>query len=267
MNELNQAKKVVNDKRGEGKIILGSQTPNSLYIPTEIFLLDRATLGGPHDGRGTMIYGVEGSGKSTLGYRIMAGCQRKYAGSHVVLLDLEHMFERQWFEKCGGDPERLELIQPDFAEEGIDMAISLIDSKEVSGFMIDSIASLVPKKMDERSVEDYGTGERARLAGLLCSKILNSWSRERERGHRCTVVMVNQYRDDIGKMVGDPRKLPGGWQVNYFCKTRIQMKSRKKFINAKGEINDSNSGTPHHNLHTFEIRLNVVAPIVNQVSR
>lgn len=248
MSELEQVRQDIRKQRGEDKVMKGSDPPNTCYIPTGIFMLDLAMLGGLPDGRGTMIYGVESSGKSTVGYLSLISAQRKYPESVVVLLDFEHMYEEQWFTTLGGDPDRLELIQPEFGEEGIDIAMAYIDAEEVSALMVDSIASIVPKKMDERSVEDYGTGERARLAGLMCSKILNSWGRERKRGHKCTVIMINQYRDDIGKMMGDPRKLPGGWQVNYFCKTRFQMKCAKK----AGE--DSRGiKIPDHNLHTFRM--------------
>ena len=243
--EIEAVRNQIASDRGENKLIRGDELPNACFLPTGIFILDLMMLGGFHDGRAALIYGVEGSGKSTLGYMGLAAAQRKYPESHVVLLDFEHMYEKQWFEKCGGDPSRLELIQPEFGEEGIDMAMAFLDAEETSALMVDSVATIVPKKMDDRSVEDYGTGERARLAGLMCNKILTSWSRERARGHRCSVFLINQYRDDIGKMMGDPRKLPGGWQINYFAKTRLQMKNRRK----DGE-NARGMKIPDHNLHT-----------------
>jgi len=250
-SELDEVRRQLNKDADDPRVIKGSEYPNSVYLPTGVFLLDLALLGGFHDGRATMLYGVEGSGKSTLGYLTLIAAQKKYPGSRQVLLDLEHMWEANWFRKLGGDPDRIELLQPRFAEEGLDDLIRFLGVDVISAVMVDSVATIVPKAKAERSSEDFGVGERARLAGDLCEKILCSWSEERNRGHRCTVVLINQYRDDIGKSIGDPRKLPGGWQINYFAKTRVQMRNRKHVCNDKGEMGKGN--IPHHNLHSFKL--------------
>jgi protein RecA len=247
-SELDRRREQIVSQRGEGKVRRGSEMPSMTYIPTGVFLVDLALLGGFPDGRATLLYGVESSGKTTLALYGAAQAQRKYPGSVVVWCDTEHSWDPVWARLCGVDVDRVELIQPDFGEEAVDLVVGYLDVAEVCMVVFDSIACIIPKGQTERSAEDFGVGERARLAGILCSNILASWSRERERGHRLSVILINQYRDDIGKSYGDPRKLPGGWQVNYFARTRIQMKCHK----VEGE---SARGVkiPDHNEHSFHL--------------
>ena len=137
MSEIDQVRKEIKKERGDGKVMSKGKYPKVTYIPTGIFLLDFALLGGFQDGKAHLIYGVEGSGKSMVAYLALIGCQKKYPKSTVVILDLEHMYDKVWFEQLGGDPNRVEVIQPDFAEEGVDMMIAYMYAKEVSGVLVD----------------------------------------------------------------------------------------------------------------------------------
>jgi recombination protein RecA len=247
-SELERLRSTIVSERGEGKVRLGSQLAPICCIPTGVFLIDLALLGGFPDGKGTIIYGVESSGKTTLSLFAAAQAQRKYPDSVVVWCDTEHSWDPVWATLCGVDVDRVELLQPDFGEEAVDLVTGYLDVDQVCMVVFDSIACIIPKKQGERSAEDSGVGERARLAGILCSNILTSWSRERERGHKVSVILINQYRDDIGKSYGDPRKLPGGWQANYFARCRVQMKCHK----IEGETSRGVKVTDH-NEHSFAL--------------
>jgi len=236
-------------ERGEGRFHLANTLPHTKYIPTGVFLIDFALLGGFADGRAGLIYGVEGSSKSTLWLLTCAQFHKKYSDKHAILADVEHMFDRNWAEIVGVDLERLRLLQPDHGQEAADMVIAYMSAIEVGLVGIDTLASLVPMQIDERSVEDYGVGERAKIIGDFCAKALNTWSRERRRDHDVTVLNVNQFRDKKNAAkFEDPKKPPGGWQANYFPKIKIQMKQRK-IAPDRGP----NKGIPIHNLCTFRI--------------
>lgn len=246
LSEIDSVRQAITSERGKGKFHAGNKHPHINYIPTGVFLLDLALLGGIPDGRASLVYGVESSGKSTLLYMTVGQFHKKYPMKTAVLGDVEHMYDPPWAEKMGVDLARLELIDPDHGQEAVDLVIAYMAALEVGFSAIDSLASLVPMQLDERSTEDFGRGERAKIIGDYCSKVLNLWSREGKRGHNVTVMNVNQYRDKMNaSKFEDPRKLPGGWQSNYFPRVKIQMKMRK--ITPKG------STEADHNLHTFRI--------------
>lgn len=246
LSELEGVRQAITKDRGAGKFHAGNLHPHINYIPTGVFLLDLGLLGGIPDGRASLVYGVESSGKSSLLYMTMGQFHKKYPEQTAVLGDVEHMFEAPWAEKLGVDLPRLELIDPDHGQEAVDLVLAYMAAEEVGFSSIDTLASLVPMQLEERSVEDYGRGERAKIIGDYCSKVLNLWTREGRRNHNVTVFNVNQYRDKMNaSQFEDPRKLPGGWQSNYFPRVKIQMKMRK--ITPKG------ASEADHNLHTFRI--------------
>lgn len=236
-------------ERGEGRFHLANTLPHTKYIPTGVFLLDYALLGGWADGRAGLLYGVDGSSKSTMWLMTCAQFHKKYPKKHAVLADVEHMFDPSWAEIVGVDLHRLRILQPDHGQEAADMIIAYMSAIEVGLVGIDTLASLVPMQIDDRSVEDYGVGERAKIIGDFCAKALNTWSRERRRDHDVTVLNVNQFRDKMNaSKFEDPKKLPGGWQANYFPKIKVQMKQRK-IAPDRGP----KKGIPIHNLCTFRI--------------
>lgn len=246
LSELESVRQAIIKERGAGKFHSGDKHPHINYIPTGVFLLDLALLGGIPDGRASLVYGVESSGKSNLLYLTMGQFQKKYPNQTAVLGDVEHMLEGPWAEKLGVVLSRMELVDPDHGQEAVDLVLAYMAAEEVGFAAIDSLASLVPMQLDDRSVEDYGMGERAKIIGDYCSKVLNLWTRESRRGHSITVFNVNQYRDKMNaSKFEDPRRLPGGWQSNYFPRVKIQMKMRK--IIPKGATQAD------HNLHTFRI--------------
>jgi RecA/RadA recombinase len=233
-------------ERGEGRFHLANTLPHTRYIPTGVFLIDFALVGGWAEGRAGLIYGVESSSKSTLWMLTCAQFHKKYKTKQAVLADVEHMFDRQWAGMLDVDLNRLRLLQPDHGQEAADMVIAYMSAIEVGLVGIDTLASLVPKQLNDRSVEDFGVGERAKIIGDFCAKALNTWSVERRRDHDVTVLNVNQFRDKMNaSKFEDPKKLPGGWQANYFPKIKIQMKQRK-IVPQGGKI-------PIHNLCTFRI--------------
>ena len=179
-----------------------------------------------------MIYGPEGCGKSTTLYLTIAQAQKKYPDKIAYLCDPEQNYDVAWATSCGVDPNRLEVHQPESCEEAVDLVEAFSYVVDVSFIGMDSIAALFTKAEVEESVEDKHVAERARLLSVLYSKLLGSWSKERKRGHRVTCLFLNQFREKIGVMFGDPRTLPGGKAINYyFPRLKIELlKQKKKYI-------------------------------------
>lgn len=195
-------------------------------IPTNIFMLDFALLGGIPHNRVTHIVGERSAGKSTLSDKISAGAQRQFPDSQIVKLDIEGTHDTTWSEKLGVDSERLLVVTPETGEHAVDMVDALAGSKEVSLVIVDSIAALVPMREVEASAEDALVGEQARLVGRMIRKITACLIKERMRGHHITMVLLNQFRSKIGGY-GDPRTLPGGRALEFCATLQLIMKNKE----------------------------------------
>lgn len=250
--ELSALLKDIEEKRGEGIVYPASKLPNTKYLDTGIFVLDYLLFGGIPEGRTTMIYGNEGSGKSSMAASIVSSFQRKHGKdphSHTaVWIDAESMFDPWWHNRLGVDCDKMLLVQPRTGQEGVDIVDAMMRTKEVGLIVIDSIPSLVPAAIIDRSAEDVTVAELARLVGTMCSKITAAWNDERRRGHVPTVIMINQWRNKIGVMFGDPRSLPGGKQINYHATCKIDIK-KKENVPTKGDY----KGMVVANEHDFKI--------------
>ena len=225
MSELDAVCAEINKVKGAGVIRPAGQMVAANHIPTGCFLLDLALLGGIADGFTTMIYGLESSGKTTLCKKVVGNYQRKYEDKKVVWVDPEGMFDKDWAIQLGVDPDRLVYSSPENGEEAVDIIASVMSAWETGLVVLDSIPAMVPMNVVEKSAEDNTMAELARLMGKYCSKILVSQAKERRRGHRVTVININQFRSKVGLVFGDPRTLPGGRQINHIPTTKIEIKN------------------------------------------
>lgn len=234
--------------RGEKIILPANVIPPACCIPTGAFTLDFALMGGVPEGFATMIYGLESSGKTTMTLKMVASFQRKHPEKLAVWVDTESMFDPEWALKLGCDLSRLHIVHPATGEEAVDLMAAAMEPIEVGMVIMDSIPGCVPKAIVDRSAEDQTMAVLARLMGIFCSKILTAWGKERRRGHRVTVITINQFRSKVGLVFGDPRTLPGGRQINHLPSTKIEIKNSEVMGedgvgNEVVEIND----------HTFKI--------------
>lgn len=235
----------VTKERGTGIIHTANKIPLACHSPTGAFILDFATLGGIPEGFGFMYFGLQSSGKTTMMLKAVAGMQRKYPDKIVVWCDPESLFDPEWASILGCDLDRLEVIQPDTGEETVDILTAAMEALEVSMVVLDSVPACVPKAVIDRSAEDDTMASLARLMGKCCSKILMAWAKERRRGHRVTVGIINQIRSKVGFVLGNPETRPGGRQINHLPALIIKLGNKEiKGTDAQGlEVVDTNDHT------------------------
>lgn len=215
----------ITQERGEGVVYNAIDIPAACHIPTGAFTLDFGLLGGIAEGNCTMFVGKESSGKTTMTMKAVAGYQKKHPTKIVVWVDTEILFDRDWAKVQGCDLRRLKLIQPATGEEAVDLISAAMGAIEVGMVVLDSVPGCVPKAVDDRSAEDKTRGALAALMGILCSKALLSWSAERKRNHRVTLILINQYRAGMD-MYGPAQTSPGGRQINHLPTTKIEIKNK-----------------------------------------
>ena len=249
MAKLSEAMSAMRKLHGEGVAIKGSEKPQQEYIPTGIFLLDFATLGGIPRHQATEIYGWEGAGKSWLLLRMLGMAQRLFPEETAVLIDLERVYDPVWGEAQGIDNEKLMLIRPPNGEAACDIIDALVESDDVSLIGLDSLPNLIPKGVDERSVADVQPAAEARLIGRFLSKINNTYGKAAISNTKApALIVINQWRMKIGVMHGDPRTRPGGMRVRYAVALSLEI--MKKEVEGRDSLDHS---TVSHNEHSFKI--------------
>ena len=179
-------------------------------IPTGSLTLDMALgVGGIPKGRVTEIYGTESAGKSTLAIHIMAETQ--IAGGTAAYIDVEHALDPQYAGNCGLDLESLLIAQPDSAEQALDITEQVVRRGAIDTVIIDSVAALVPRAEVEGDMGDTHVGLQARLMSQALRKLTGTVSRS-----NTTVLFVNQIREKIGLMFGNPETTPGGRALKFY---------------------------------------------------
>ena len=206
---------------GRGSIMrLGADTPREpvLAIPTGAINLDAATgIGGVPRGRITEIYGPESSGKTTLTLHLAANVQR--AGGVAAYVDAEHALDVDYARKLGVDVEGLLVSQPDTGEQALEIVEILVRSGAVDLVVIDSVAALVPKAEIEGDMGDSHVGLQARLMSQALRKLAGAINRS-----RCAVVFINQLREKIGVMFGNPETTTGGKALKFYASLRLDIR-------------------------------------------
>lgn len=207
-----------------------SDTVECNRIPTGCFMLDFALLGGFPQGYITMIYGLESCGKTTACLKGIAEFQKKHPDKVVGWIDAEGMFDSEWAERLGVDVNRMVVATPDYGEQGVDILDEWMGVKSIGLIVVDSLPSLVPMKMLEKSAEDDLMAAHPRLMGKMCSKITSNNQKERREGHWVSIWNINQFRSKVGFVLGNPMTLPGGRQINHIPSTKLWLKLRKEHM-------------------------------------
>jgi len=206
---------------GKGSIMrMGADSPREriAVIPTGAINLDAAIgVGGIPRGRISEIYGPESSGKTTLCLHLVANVQK--AGGVAAYVDAEHALDVEYARKLGVDVENLLVSQPDTGEQALEIVEILVRSGAVDIIVIDSVAALVPKAEIEGEMGDSHMGLQARLMSQALRKLAGAINRS-----KCAVVFINQLREKIGVMFGNPETTTGGKALKFYASVRLDIR-------------------------------------------
>ncbi len=206
---------------GKGSIMrMGADSPREriAVIPTGAINLDAAIgVGGIPRGRVTEIFGPESSGKTTLCLHLVANVQK--AGGVAAFVDAEHALDVEYARKLGVDVENLLVSQPDTGEQALEIVEILVRSGAVDIIVIDSVAALVPKAEIEGEMGDSHMGLQARLMSQALRKLAGAINRS-----KCAVVFINQLREKIGVMFGNPETTTGGKALKFYASVRLDIR-------------------------------------------
>ena len=220
MKALMAAMAKIEKDYGKGSIMkMGDEKiENVEVIPTGSIGLNAALgVGGYPKGRIIEIYGPESSGKTTLAIHAIAECQK--AGGIAAFIDAEHAFDRFYAENLGVDIENLYISQPDNGEQALEIADHLIRSSAVDILVIDSVAALTPKKEIEGDMGDSAVGLHARLMSQALRKLTGTIAKT-----KTTCIFINQLREKIGVMFGNPETTTGGNALKFYASVRLDIR-------------------------------------------
>ena len=220
LKALQLAMQKIDKDFGKGAIMrLGEEKIEDVaVIPTGSIGLNIALgVGGYPRGRIVEIYGPESSGKTTLAIHAMAEVQRQ--GGIAAIIDAEHAFDRFYAERLGVDVDNLLLAQPDSGEQALDIADELIRSAAVDLVVIDSVAALTPKSEIEGDMGDNKVGLQARLMSQALRKLTSTISKT-----QTTCIFINQLREKIGIMFGNPETTTGGNALKFYASVRLDIR-------------------------------------------
>ncbi|QQS58987.1 recombinase RecA [Candidatus Peregrinibacteria bacterium] len=194
--------------------------------------LDLALGGGIPKGRIIEVYGPESSGKTTLTIHAAAECQK--SGGQVAFVDAEHALDPQYAERIGLDLARCMISQPDSGEEALEITEMLVRSGAVDLIIVDSVAALTPKAEIEGMMGDSHMGLQARLMSQALRKLTGAVSKS-----KCTIIFINQIRQKIGVMFGNPETTTGGNALKFYASVRLDIRRAAKIEQGTGDAKEA----------------------------
>ncbi len=235
---LDQALKSIEKQYGKGAIMrLGDEPDRKIEAtPSGSINLDIALgVGGYPKGRIIELYGPESSGKTTLALHAIASSQK--LGGNVAFIDAEHALDAQYAKKLGVDIDNLLLSQPDTGEQALEIAEALVRSGSIDMIVVDSVAALVPEAEINGDMGDSHIGLQARLMSQAMRKLSGIISKT-----HTTAIFINQIREKVGVMFGNPEVTPGGRALKFYSSVRLEirrsesLKNGTDFIGNKAKI-------------------------------
>ena len=218
---LENAMRQIEKDFGKGSIMKMGEAAakmNVEIIPTGALTLDIALgIGGVPRGRVVEIYGPESSGKTTVALHIIAEAQK--AGGYAAFIDAEHALDPQYAKKLGVDIDNLLISQPDNGEQALEIADALVRSGAIDVIVIDSVAALVPRAEIEGEMGDSHVGLHARLMSQALRKLTGIISKS-----RTTAIFINQIREKVGIMFGNPETTTGGRALKFYASIRLEVR-------------------------------------------
>lgn len=231
-NTLKATTDQIENKFGKGAIMKFGDSGKDLTvdaIPTGSLPLDAALgIGGVPRGRIIEVYGPESSGKTTLALQILAEAQA--LGGIVAFIDAEHALDPVYAARLGVDIDEVLIAQPDYGEQALEICDMLVRSGAIDCIVVDSVAALVPRAEIEGEIGDTTVGLQARLMSQALRKLAGSLSKS-----NTTCIFINQLREKIGVMFGNPETTTGGRALKFFSSVRIDIR-RIDSIKTNGEI-------------------------------
>ena len=232
LKALNSTIAMIEKQYGRGAIMkLGDYKVNTdlEFIPTGCLSLDLALgVGGVPRGRILEIYGPESSGKTTVALHIIAETQK--AGGVAAFIDAEHALDAQYAHALGVNTDDLYLSQPDTGEQALDICESLVRSSAIDVIVVDSVAALTPKAEIEGDMGDTHVGLLARLMSQALRKLTAITNKS-----KTCVIFINQIREKVGVMFGNPETTPGGKALKYFATVRLDIR-KADALKSEGDI-------------------------------
>ena len=218
--ELDEVLKQIEKTFGKGSIMKLGERPAVAVdvIPSGSLLLDEALgVGGYPKGRIVEIFGPESSGKTTLALHAIAECQKQ--GGRAAFIDAEHAIDPVYAKNLGVDIDELILSQPDSGEQTLEIAEMLADSKAISLIIVDSVAALVPQAELDGEMSDNSVGMQARLMSKAMRKLAGLLNK-----NNCTMIFINQLREKVGVLYGNPETTSGGRALKFYSSIRLDIR-------------------------------------------
>ena len=228
---LDTAIKQLEKQYGKGTVMKLGQAPalNVEAISTGSITLDCALgIGGVPRGRIVEIFGPESSGKTTVALHIIASAQK--AGGEAAFIDVEHALDPVYAKALGVDIDSLLVSQPDTGEQALEITEALVRSGAVDVIVVDSVAAMVPKAEIEGLMGDTHVGLQARLMSQALRKLTGAISKT-----NCVAVFINQLRDKVGVMYGNPEVTPGGRALKFYSSVRLDVRKQEQ-LKSGGEV-------------------------------
>lgn len=248
--DLQKLRKEIEKEYGEGSLQgLEDKAMDIEAISTGSFKLDMALgIGGLPRGRVIEIYGPESSGKTTIAAHVIAEANAK--GERCAFIDAEHAFDKNYAKAIGVITDLVDISQPDYGEQALDIAIRLANSGLYSVIVIDSVAALVPKSEIEGEMEDSSIGVQARMMSKALRKITAA-----ANNSGTMIIFINQLREKIGVMFGSPEVTTGGNALKFYASVRLDIRRSISATNLKKEGEEAIG-----NKTTVKVIKNKVAP-------
>ena len=235
VNALDEALKLVEKAYGKGTVMkLGDRPKVDVnVIPSGSLLIDKALgVGGYPRGRIIEIFGPESSGITTLALHAIAECQK--LGGQAAFVDAEHAIDPNYARNLGVNIDDLILSQPDSGEQALSIVEMLANSDAFDMIVVDSVAALVPECELEGEMNDQTVGAQARLMSKALRKITAILNH-----HECTVIFINQLREKVGVMYGNPETTTGGRALKFYASVRIDIRRTEAIKNGSDVIGNS----------------------------
>lgn len=251
LKKLRETLDSINKVSGENAVMVLSEVKvaDINAIPTGSIGLDIALgIGGLPKGRVVEIYGPESSGKTTLAIHIIAEAQK--LGGICAFIDAEHAFDTDYAKNLGVDIDNLVINQPDYGEQGLEIAEKLISSGAIDVCVIDSVAALTPLKEIEGDMSDSSMGLHARLMSKALRKLTATTKK-----NNVLVIFINQLREKIGVMFGSPEVTTGGNALKFYASVRLDV---RRSLTTENSVMDGKEKIG--NLTTIKVVKNKVAP-------
>ncbi len=232
---LEETLKEIQKMFGKGSVMrLGDRKPVDVdVIPSGSLILDEALgVGGYPKGRIIEIYGPESSGKTTLALHAIAECQKQ--GGKAAFVDAEHAIDPQYAKALGVDIDELILSQPDSGEQALEIVEMLADSGAISLIIVDSVAALVPQAELDGEMGDNSVGMQARLMSKAMRKLAGVLNLK-----NCAVIFINQLREKVGVLYGNPETTSGGRALKFYSSIRIDIRRLEAIKNGSEIIGNS----------------------------